>query len=133
MNHQGIISGKREAISNWFRKFGTEILPFENKYRTKESLFGVFKWSEERILPKIDYVLIFRNVFAKCEACSIDEFENNIHAYYQVSLVHHKNRRIVVHQTKNKQEATVLAQMLSQQFNKPLKDATKKIVPGQNP
>lgn len=126
MNEQGIISGKREAISNWFRKFGTEILPLENKYRTKESLFGIFKWSHESSLPNIDYVLIFRNVFAKCEACSIDEFENSIHAYYQVSLVHHKNRRIVVHQTKNKQEALSMAQKLSQQFGKPLRDATIK-------
>lgn len=126
MNDQGVISGKREAISNWFRKFGTDIIPFANKYRVNESLLGIFNWSEERPLPKIEYVLIFKNVFAKCEACSVDEFENNIHAYFQVSLVHHKNRRIIVHQTKNKQEALNIAQALSQQFNKPLKDATTK-------
>lgn len=118
------IFGKREGISNWIRKFSTEIFPEERRYRAVESIFGIFKWGTEQKLPPIDYVLLFKHVFAKCETCSIDEYENNIHAYFQVSLVHNKNRRIVVHETKNKQEALSMAQTLANGLHVNLKDAS---------
>lgn len=84
---------------------------------------GIFKWGEFKPLPQLNYVLVFKNVFAKCEACSIDEFENNPHAYFQVSLVHNKNRRIIVHETKNKEEAFAMAQQLGSHLHLRIKDS----------
>jgi len=125
-----VISGKREALSNWIRKFSTDVFPESGKYGLNESVLGIFKWTKKLTLPKIDYVLIFRHVFAKCENCSVDSFENNIHAYFQVSLVHGRNRRIVVHESKNKQSSLDIGNALSQALHVQLKDNTIKKMPG---
>lgn len=118
-----VLTGTRKAINNWLRQFKT-FIDLENKtYKIQESLLGIFKWGNFMPLPKINYVLVFKNVFAKCEACSIDEFENNPHAYFQVSLVYNTNRRIIVHETKNKEEAFAMAHQLSSQLQLKIKDA----------
>jgi uncharacterized protein YigE (DUF2233 family) len=118
-----LISGKRKGISNWFRQFATVIDPIRKLYKIEEGMLGLFKWGAFQPLPRIDYVLVFRQVFAKCEACSIDEYENYEHSYYQVSLVHNKNRRIIVHETKQKQEAFELAAKLSSALALRIKDS----------
>lgn len=108
-----LIIGKRDALSNWIRQF-TTIIDFEKRvYKLQEGFLGIFKWGEFKPLPKIDYVLVFRSLFAKCETCSIEENANNPNAYFQVSLVYNSNRRIIVQETKNKDEAFALAQELS--------------------
>lgn len=118
-----VLTGTRKAINNWLRQFKT-FIDLENKtYKIQESLLGIFKWGNFMPLPKLNYVLVFKNVFAKCETCSIDEFENNPHAYFQVSLVYNANRRIIVHETKNKEEAFAMAQQLSSQLQLKIKDS----------
>lgn len=106
---KNLIIGKRDAISNWIRQFVTVIDIEKRVYKLQEGLFGLFKWGAFKPLPKIDYVLIFRSLFAKCEACSIEEYENNPNAYFQVSLVYNKNRKIIVEETKDKVAAFALA------------------------
>jgi hypothetical protein len=118
-----VIIGKREALNNWLRKFHTFIDVQNRLYKLQESLFGIFKWGEFKPLPKLDYVLVFKNFFAKCEACSIDEYENNPYSYYQVSLVHAKNRRIIVGESKDKTKAFDLALNVARQLDLRVKDS----------
>ncbi|HRD40249.1 MAG TPA: hypothetical protein PLC65_16600 [Bacteroidia bacterium] len=121
-----VLAGTRNAINNWLRQFKTFINFEDNTYKIQESLMGVFKWGEFKPLPKLNYVLVFKNVFAKCETCSIDEFENNPHAYFQVSLVHNSNRRIIVHETKNKEEAFKIAEQLGNNLHLRIKDSSSR-------
>lgn len=121
-----VLAGTRKAINNWLRQFKTFIDFEHNTYKIQESLLGIFKWGEFKPLPNINYVLVFKNVFAKCEACSIDEFENNPHSYFQVSLVHNTNRRIIVHETKNKEEAFNIAHQLSDNLHLRIKDSSSR-------
>lgn len=117
-----LIIGKRKALSNWVRQFTTFIDIEKGKYKLQEGLFGIFKWGEFKPLPKIEYVLIFRSFFAKCEECLIEEHDSP-NAYFQVSLVYNKNRKIVVQDTKNKEEALNLAYEVASALKTKLKDS----------
>jgi len=92
-------------------------------YKPQEGLLGIFKWGDFKPLPKINYVLIFRTFYVKCEGCSIDEFEDNPNSYYQVSLVYNSNRRIIVHETKRRDEAFSLAHDMAMGLKTRLKDS----------
>lgn len=118
-----VIKGKRKGISNWLRQFVTYVDLEKRMYKLQESFLGLFKLGEFEPLPKIDYVLVFKQLFAKCEACSIDEYENNDYSFYQVSLVHHKNRRIVVLETRNKEEAFDMGFVIALALQAHLKDS----------
>lgn len=118
-----LIIGKRGALSNWIRQFATVIDIDKKMYKLQEGLLGVFKWGAFKPLPKIDYVLVFRSLFAKCEACSLEQYENNPNAYFQVSLVYNKNRRIIVEETKSKEEAFALARAVAVGLNTRLRDS----------
>lgn len=121
--NSSLIIGQRRAVSNWLRQFAT-IIDVENKmYKLQESIFGIFKWGAYKPLPKINYVLVFRSFYAKCETCSIDDGNNNPNSYYQVSLVYNSNRRIVVQETKSKKEAFDLAKNISFSMNIKIKDS----------
>ncbi len=123
---QSLITGRREAISNWLRRFTTTVDPEKKLFRESESLLGIFQWGNYKTLPKIDYVLVFRNHFAKCEACTFDEQEDSSSAYYQVSLVHHKTRRIVVQETHSLDKALQMAKSLSASLQVGLKNGVQK-------
>ena len=118
-----LIVGKRKALSNWVRQFTTFIDVEKGKYKLEEALFGIFKWGEFKPLPKIDYVLIFQSFFSKCEECLIEEHDSP-NAYFQVSLVYNKNRKIVVQDTKNKEEALLLAYEVALALKTKLKDSS---------
>lgn len=119
--------GYRKALNTWLRQFKT-FIDIENRlYKIEESLIGVFKWGEFKPLPQLNYVLVFRSFYAKCEACSMDE---NADTYYQISLVHDKNRRIITHETKNKKEALDMAEYLAKGLGLSIKDSAS--VPGQS-
>jgi len=120
---ENIIIGHRAAVSNWVRQFDTFIDLKKGLYKIQEGLLGIFKWGDFKPLPKLNYVLVFRSFFAKCEACSIDDQENNPNSFYQVSLVHHQNRRIIVHETKSKDDALRFGQHLAIELKTPLKDS----------
>lgn len=117
-----LIIGKRQAISNWVRQFATIIDIEKRVYKLQEGFLGIFKWGDFKPLPPINYVLVFKSFFAKCEACSLDE-QDDESTFFQVSLVHHNNRRIVVHETKNKAEAFNLATVMSSALHTRLKDS----------
>ncbi len=118
-----VIIGRRRAISNWFRDFKTLIDPDTYSYKIQETFFGIFRVGKYKVLPRIDYVLVFRQFFTKCEACTFDENEDTNRLYYQVSLVHHKNRRIVVHETHDKSEAFSFGTILAGKFRSKLRDS----------
>jgi hypothetical protein len=118
-----ILIGKRAALSNWIRQFVTVVDFEKGMYKIQESLFGIFNWGTFKPLPKINYVLVFRSFFAKCEACTMDEFEDNPNSYFQVSLVYNKNRRIVFHETKNINEAFEFAQKIASGIKTRIKDS----------
>jgi len=118
-----LLIGKRDALSNWIRQFVTIIDIEKRAYKIQEGLLGIFKWGTFKPLPKIDYVLVFRSLFSKCEACSHDEYENNPNAYFQVSLVYNKNRKIIVEETKNKEEAFALAMEVASGLKTKLRDS----------
>ena len=127
MNDSGIIIGVRKALNNWLRQFRT-FIDLENKvYKIEESLLNIFKWGKYEPLPQLNYVLVFRSFYAKCETCSMDE---NADTYYQISLVHNHNRRIITHETKNKTEAFAFAENLARGLSLSIKDAAS--VPGQS-
>jgi hypothetical protein len=115
MNTEVIITGKRRGLNNWLRQF-TVLVDVEKKlFKVQESLLGIIKWGEFKPLPKIKYVLLFRNYYAKCEQCSLDD-ENDL-AYYQVSLVHSANQRIIVHESRKYNEAREMAEKLAHRFH----------------
>jgi hypothetical protein len=118
-----VIIGKRDALSNWIRQFATIIDIEKRIYKIQESLLGIFKLGRYKPLPKIDYVLVFRSLFVKCEACSLDEYESNPNAYFQVSLVYNKNRKIIVEETKNREDAFILAKEIASGLNTRLRDS----------
>ena len=118
-----ILIGKRKGMSNFFRQFSTHLNLKQMEYKIQESVFGIFKWGEFQPLPKIDFVLIFKQLYAKCEDCTVDDFENSINSYYQISLVYNKNRRLVVHESRDREEAFEMAEKLAIEFKKPLMDS----------
>ena len=118
-----LIIGKRDALSNWIRQFAMIIDIEKRAYKIQEGLLGIFKWGTFKPMPKIDYVLVFRSLFAKCESCSLDKYENNPNAYFQVSLVYNKNRKIIVEETKNKEEAFSIATKVELGLKAKLRDS----------
>ncbi|MCE3227795.1 MAG: hypothetical protein K0S32_2346 [Bacteroidetes bacterium] len=123
MDSSVIIKGERKGISNWIRQFATYLDLEKRMYKLQESILGIFKWGAFEPLPKVDYVLIFKQLFAKCEACSVEDYENNDFSFYQVSLVYHKNRKIVVHETRNKAEAFKMGLTIADELQTRLKDS----------
>jgi hypothetical protein len=122
MQENNIITGFRKAISNPFLQFRTIIDPGKRMYMIQQTIFGLFKTGSFLPLPKLDYVLIAKGSFQPaCEACIVDEDEK---AFYMVSLVHHKNRRIITHETKTKEDALQIAEQLRILLGLSLKDAS---------
>ena len=120
------IIGKRKAVSNVVRQTASIIDLDKRVYKIQESLFGIFKWGNFKPLPQLNYVLVFRSLFANCEPCAFDETTDNPNAFYQVSLIYNKNRRIIVHETKEKQEAFALAGELAAGLNLRVMDSASK-------
>jgi len=120
---ESLIVGTRKSITSWLRQFVTIVDIEKRIYKPQEGLLGIFKWGDFKPLPKINYVLIFRTFYVKCEGCSIDEFEDNPNSYYQVSLVYNSNRRIIVHETKRRDEAFSLAHDMAMGLKTRLKDS----------
>lgn len=115
-----IIIGKR-AGSNFFRKMGTLINLEKGLYKIYESVFGITSGSWKKI-PKFDYILLFKTLYIKCEGCSPEDFEDD-GAIYQLSLVYNKNRKLIVHESKVKDEVFTLAEKLRLFYNIKIRDA----------
>lgn len=116
-----IIIGKR-ASSNFFIKMGTMINLEKRLYKLYERTLGTPSGTW-KLLPKLDYVLLFKTLYIKCEGCSLEDFDNDKGAIYQLSLVYNKNRKIIVHETIVKNEVFSLAEKLSNYFNLKIRDS----------
>lgn len=116
-----IIIGKR-ASSNFFRKMGTLINLEKGLYKVQESIFGLTSgvWKK---MPRFDYILLFKTLYIKCEGCSPEDFETDNGAIYQLSLVYNKNRKLIVHESKIKDEVFSLADKLADFFKIKIRDA----------
>lgn len=118
------INGKYEA-SNLFMQQGLMLDTDKKCYARSKKLFGLFHFSSEcKPLPKFNYILLFRTLYAKCEACSTEDFENS--STIQLSLVYNNNRRLIVHECKNMNESLDLAKQLSDTFHLKIRDNASK-------
>lgn len=116
-----IIIGKR-ASSNFFRKMGTQLDLENGLYKAYESVFGMTSGAWKKI-PKFDYILLFKTLYIKCEGCSPEDFEDGHGAVYQLSLVYNKNRKLIVHESKLKDEIFLLAERLSNFYKIKIRDS----------
>lgn len=116
-----LVNGKY-AASNFFVQQGL-ILDTDKKCFSKSNkLFQLFNFKEDcKSLPKLDYILMFRTLYAKCEECSIEDFENS--SVVQLSLVYNKNRKLIIHESKNFEEIKKLATELSKELKLKIKDS----------
>ncbi len=110
------------AASNFFLRRGV-ILDTDKKCFTKSNkIISLFTFYEDcQRLPKLDYILMFRTLYAKCEPCELEDFDTT--SMIQLSLVYNKNRRLIVHETRNFQEIKELAKQLSDVFNLRVRDS----------
>jgi hypothetical protein len=110
------------ASSNFFYKQEV-ILDLNQKCLNHKNTFlwlFVFK-TKCNPLPLIDYVLVFRTLYAKCETCSIEDFNNS--SLLQLSLVYNKNRRIIIHESQNQNIIFEKAKLISQYLNLKIRDS----------
>lgn len=116
-----MIDGKR-ASSNFFRKMGTQLDLEKGIYKTYESVLGMTSGSWKKA-PKFDYILLFKTLYIKCEGCVPEDFEDGHGAVYQLSLVYNKNRKLIVHESKEKEEIFALAEKLKSFYHIKIKDS----------
>lgn len=116
-----IVNGKY-AASNFFVQQGLTLDTDKKCYNKSNKLIKLITVNEAcKSLPKLDYILMFRTLYAKCEECSIEDFENS--SVVQLSFVYNKNRKLIIHESKNFSEIKELAEKLSKEFNLRIKDS----------
>lgn len=115
------ISGIYRA-SNFFVQQGLVLDTDKKCYHKSNKIAKLFTVNEAcKSLPKLDYILMFRTLYAKCEACSIEDFENS--SVVQLSFVYNKNRKLIVHESKNFEEVKQMAEQLAKEFKLRIKDS----------
>lgn len=115
------ITGKY-AASNFFVRQGLILDTVKKCYSKSYKIISLFKVQEEcKNLPELNYVLMFRTLYAKCEPCEMEDFESS--STIQLSLVYNKNRRLIIHESKNFKEIKEMAKQLSQSFNLKIRDS----------
>jgi hypothetical protein len=112
------------TASNIFMKRGVELNLDENCFTVTNKLFSLIPLPAKcENIPKPDFILVFKTLYAKCEACEIEDFENGNGSVYQLSLVYNKNRRLIVDEGKNKTDIFQKAKMLAEHFHLKIKDS----------
>ena len=116
-----IIRGKYAASSVLMQQ--GIILDLEKKcYTLTRKILGLFNNNDNcKNLPKVEYVLMFKTFYAKCEPCQTDEKDSPV--TIQLSLVYNKNRRLIVHESKQIGEIISLAEQLATFFNVRIRDS----------
>lgn len=110
------------AASNLFMKQGITIDLAKNCFTKFRKLFSLFTFNEGcKSLPKADYLLLFRTLYAKCESCSIEDF--NASSTVQLSIVYNRNRKLIVHESKNMAEALEMAKNMAKEMHLKIKDS----------
>jgi len=109
------------AASNFFVQQGLELDTDKKCYHKSNKIVRLFTISEScKSLPKLDYILMFRTLYAKCEECSIEDFENS--SVVQLSFVYNRNRKLIIHESKNFEEVKMMAEQLAKELNLRIKD-----------
>lgn len=116
-----LIKGKR-ASSNLIRKIGTYLDVEKGLYKNYERIFGITLGSWQK-LPRLDYILMFKTLYIKCEGCNPEDFEDGHGSVYQLSLIYNKTRKLIVHESKEKQEIVALAEKLKSFYHIKIKDS----------
>lgn len=116
-----LIIGKR-ASSNFFRKMGTLLNLEKGLYKAYDSFLGITSGSSKKT-PKFDYILIFKTLYIKCEGCVPEDFDDSNGAVYQLSLVYNKNRKLIIHESKNRDEIFSLAEKLKTFYHVKIRDS----------
>ncbi len=115
------VEGKYES-SNFLIQQGILLDTYKNCYNKTNKILNLLTFKEScKILPKLDYLLMFRTLYAKCESCSVEDFENS--STVQLSFVYNKNRKLIVHESKNFEEIKRLANQLAGELNLKIKDS----------
>lgn len=115
------INGKH-AASNFFVEQGLTLDTDKKCYQKSNKIMRLFTVNEAcKQLPKLDYILMFRTLYAKCEECSIEDFENS--SVVQLSIVYNKNRKLIIHESKNFEEIKLMAENLSNELKLRIKDS----------
>lgn len=108
--------------SPFLGKSGVQLDAEQKKFRRYTKVLGMFtffgKWNR---LMKIDYVLLFRTLYAKCEACTPEDFEKS--SVVQLSLVYNKNRRLIIHETNDLKDVKETAIKLARDLSVSLRDS----------
>jgi hypothetical protein len=116
-----IITGKY-AASNFLVRQSLTIDTEKNCSTKSSKILSLFTVKEGcKKLPKLDYILMFRTLYAKCEPCGLDDFESA--SMIQLSLVYHKNRRLIVHESNDFNEIKSMAKQLADDFYLKIRDS----------
>lgn len=107
--------------SNLFWKRGITVDLSQQTFVKFERLFSVMKFKESRKpLPKVEYILLFRTLYNKCQSCAVDDFENS--STFQLSLVHDRNKKLIVHESNNVETLKSLAIQLASELKVKVRD-----------
>jgi hypothetical protein len=110
------------AASNFIVRQGILLDLTKRCFKRSYKILSLFTfWDKCERIPKVDYVLMFKTLYAKCEPCNTDDF--NASAMVQLSLVYNRNRRLIVHESKNIKEIKELAASLASQFKTRIRDS----------
>lgn len=112
----------RYAASNVFLKQGIELDTEKQCFKTYRRLFSLFTFSDAcKPIPKADYILLFKTLYAKCEACSEEDFDGS--ATFQLSLVYNKNRKLILHEGGELNEMKTMAIDLARALGARIRDS----------
>lgn len=115
------ISGKY-AASNFFFTQGVLIDLEKRCFRMRYRYLSLFRSIASCApLPKVSYVLLFKTLYAKCEACNIEDFEKS--GLVQLSLVYGRNRRLIVNETEDRALAFAQATELAAALGVKIRDS----------
>lgn len=116
-----IIFGKH-AASNFFYSTSVSVDTEHKRYRVHHRFLSVFRKSGEwQPLPDVKYVLLFRTLYAKCETCSIEDFNRS--SLIQLSLVYGKNRRLIINESRDADLLYAQAEVLGEDLSLRVRDA----------
>jgi hypothetical protein len=116
-----ILRGKY-ATSGLILQRGILVNTEEKWYQKSYTFLGLLNFYSAKIkLPAATYILLFRTLYAKCEPCSLEDFDDS--GIVQLSLVHSKNRRLIIHESTDKKQALEYARFLASDLKLKIRDS----------
>jgi len=115
-----LVKGKYPA-SNFILEEGIEVDLSAKCFSKFTFLFRLFKIRHTcKPLPKVDYVLLFKTLYYKCESCRLDDADKN--GVIQLSLVYNKNRKLVINVSDDLEYAKQQARQLAGSLHVSIRD-----------